>query len=226
MQNLVWEFCIAALFIALGRVFRATTGQPMTAKQELIFWAAGIVFLTAVLAIVNVRFVAPLRQAKHIPNFKCEITDVIVGIRGSPGMPNVSDQTQRTQSLPTGVTLLVTIVNSGAPSIAWKWKLKIKLASGHVREAVALTGPSNATLVSEVGNKPITLTTDRYLPNRLLESPVSTGSAKVGWVSFQFDNITHDEIKRIGTEFVVEFQDSEGRTTTATCSMETSGRLL
>ena len=112
------------------------------------------------------------------------------------------------------------MVNSGSQSVAWKWHTKIGMESGPLIEGNANEGPSQFyfAITDSKTNIPSlstpTLPNDAYLPNMLLESPLSTGSGKEGWVCFNFrDYMAEDFGERVGNKFTVSFQDCDGKIT-------------
>jgi hypothetical protein len=115
----------------------------------------------------------------------------------------------------TSLTYAIKVVNSGLPSIAWRWHAKVQLVSGQIFEADAAENPQSLVSLSQKKDQPeLRFEPGNYLPSILLESPLATGSAKMGWVMFRFNNLKPEELNRIGNKMELTFQDSEERITT------------
>jgi hypothetical protein len=186
----------AVALTLMARIFTSLFKVRWEHKHELRFWATGIVGFTIVFLILNFGVIKPIHgqnQRVPIPNFHCEISNGWL-------LKEASGKNQ--------VVLLMKIVNSGGPSIAWKWHLKTELASGQSFDSDASENPSQ--VYADTEHRTAILKTDTYIPNILLENAVSTGSGKRGWVAFDVSDISAEDMERIGNKFTISFQDSNG----------------
>jgi hypothetical protein len=131
------------------------------------------------------------------------------------------------ETTPVSVFYQLKVVNSGSPSIAWRWRLAITLTTGQVIELDAPEHPMNETFVNPA-TKQLTIQFDNstYLPNLLLENPIATGAGKVGWIVFRVDTATQEDLQRIGNRFVLKFEDCEGNVTSITNVLTQKGGVL
>jgi len=199
--NAAWELIFVIMLTSIARIIRMTLGKKMTTNHEIMFWIGCIICGTIALEVLNVGVIKPIQEkisTTQTPNFHCEI---------------VNGQNLKFADGTSQVVLVMKIINSGSPSGAWKWHLKIELASGQVFETDASENPSVISSVSK--EVPIPFPASTYLPNILLETPISNGSGKMGWVGFVIADISADDIERIGNKFTISFQDSDGRVTQA-----------
>jgi hypothetical protein len=120
----------------------------------------------------------------------------------------------------TSLTFMLRVVNSGAPSIAWKWHAKVQIASGQSIEAQADENPQILKNMAGKQMPELDFSAEKYLPNILLESPLPNGYGKLGWVFFRFNNISFDDLGRIGNKFTVQFEDSEGKVTSSSLTLD------
>ena len=159
------------------------------------FFIGGLIIIGVILYMLCGTIIQGVRRISTVqvsnPNFRCEVVngDLVKTIDGN-----------------NQVVLMVKIVNSGSQSIAWKWHLKLDLVSGQTMEADASENPSNIG----IKDGPVVLPAGTYLPNVLLESPISNGSGKKGWVGFVLKDISPEDMERIGNRFTLSFQDSDG----------------
>lgn len=100
---------------------------------------------------------------------------------------------------PPTILYQLKVVNSGSPSIAWKWRLEITFTTGQVIKIDATENPSGEVLINpntkEQSGK---LDNSNYLPNALLENPLPTGAGRRGWIIFPVNSATQDDLQRIG----------------------------
>lgn len=207
-QNAWWELTVISMMTVIARIFRLTFGKKMTTKHEIGFWVICICCGTVALSAANIGIIKPLQNElanKGIasPNLHCSV------VQGAIGKSAASDS--------GSVNYQLKVVNSGSPSIAWKWRLKIILTTGQTVEAEASENPHVNTVINPITKQQTAIFENfNYLPQTLLENPLGTGAGKVGWIVFSFDTATEDDLQRIGNKFILEFEDSEGKTTTHT----------
>lgn len=124
---------------------------------------------------------------------------------------------------PCRILYQLRVVNSGSPSIAWRWHLRVKLNTGQAIETDANEVPSWETLINTNNQQQMVLSNDTYLANSLLENPIQTGAGKIGWITFSINTATLDDLSRIGNEFILSFQDCRGKITSLTNIINQSG---
>ena len=200
----------------MARIFNWTTGRHMQRKHEIAFWACGIVGLTAILAIAHITVVKPIQEElstqKTAPPFlQCQLESFFCG-QGTFASSNAVDG--KMQKEVVDMVFFVKVVNSGSPSIAWKWKLYGTLFTGQSIEANADASASTMVQMLKSGQE-LKLDPDRYLPHVLAEDPIGNGAGKEGWVVFPIDGVSVDDLNHYGNTFTLEFQDSLGKKTQA-----------
>lgn len=149
-----------------------------------------------------------IQQASN-PSFKCEIAGIRFGR---------SDENSSAKAV-----YFLRIVNSGSPSIAWKWKTKVKISDGPTIESNASEEPRYDIFHSTTSTNESTFGPQNYLPYALLESTLGSGSGKLGWVEFQFDTVNPEDLQRIGNVYTVQFEDSKGNITTSEFTISSKG---
>jgi hypothetical protein len=197
IEGCLWELLAAITLTIMARIFSSIYKVRWEHKHELRFWLTGIIGLTIAFCILNFGLIKPIRgqnQKVPIPNFHCEIANGFLSKEADGKIQ---------------VILLIKIVNSGGPSVAWKWHLKTALTSGQSFDSDASENPSQ--LFSSADRQTPVLKSDTYIPNVVLENAVSTGSGKKGWVGFDVSEISPEDIERIGNKFTISFQDADGR---------------
>lgn len=207
-HNAKWELIFNAALAVLAVIIKARTGKEMTVKHILKFWIACCLCGTIATSVAHTGVIKPiidqLSYEKAIPpQLQSEITFLSV------------EKAQR-NSPPSIVTLLVKMVNGGGPSVAWKWHLHVQPDFGQALDTEASPLPTIPISTALIENQGIPLDANHYLPNILLENSLSTGSGKVGWVQFPFDNISVEDLTRYGTTFTLEFQDAARKKITTT----------
>jgi len=201
----------------ITRIIRMTLGKKMTTKHEVVFWAGCVVFGTIALAVINAGMITPIKDRLAnlriaSPNLHCSFISGAVGgsVNGSP--PNIFYQLK--------------IVNSGSPSVAWKWNLKIILTTGQIIALDATENPSFQTIIDPNTQQQSKFDNGQYLPNIMLENPLQSGAGKSGWVSFRVDTATEQDLERIGNRFIIQFEDCDGNETCITNIIIQKGGIL
>jgi len=115
------------------------------------------------------------------------------------------------------------VVNSGSPSIAWRWHLVVTLTTGQNIDVDASENPASETVVNPPPNGPSIFDNSNYLPNTLLENPIATGAGKAGWVGFEMNTATADDLVRIGNQLVLSFEDCKGNVISITNVLTKAG---
>lgn len=184
------------------RIWRKVQGWNPDVKQERAFWILVIPMMFGLVALTS-----GLR-GKTIgsdPDLRGKIHNFMIGKAG------VITNTP----LYTSITFAVGIVNNGAPSVAVNWRCEAILLSGHKLYSEAYPGKSTATIVASApDNRNVEMPNDRYLPNAVGETPIESGAAKQGWVSFGFPKTNFDELNRPGVRYGVTFDDRRGNSQT------------
>jgi len=211
-QNAWWELIVVVMMTSIARIFRLTFGKKMTVTHEIVFWCICIFCGTVALAAVNVGILKPIQnqfsnKQTASPDLHCEIVTIGTG----------HSEEQKGE-----VLLFVRIVNSGSPTIVWKWRLGLELTTGQKFESLAPDNQVVGTVTSQSQRPPMTLDVNHYLPNMLLESPIQTGAGKFGWVAFVFSDVSQSDLERIGNKFTLRFEDSEGKRTEITKALPNS----
>ena len=215
---MVWELGSAIIMTAMARIYRWSTGKPIKRKHEIAFWATGIIGLTAMLIIMRFGLIKPIQedlagQRAIPPNLHCLFVQgaTCTSFNGSP--PSVFYQLK--------------VVNSGGPSIAWKWNLKITLTTGQVMNMDATENPFTQTFMNPQTKEFVSrFEPTAYLPNILLENPLQPGAGKTGWVVFKVDQASDDDLQRIGNKFILKFEDCNGIETSITNTLTEKGGIL
>jgi hypothetical protein len=138
--------------------------------------------------------------SKDAPNLQCYIFQPALG--------------RDTNSDSTIVILQLRIINTGAPSIAWNWHLKIEMPNGQAAESYAPFSPYqplSRTINSDVGRPAINFDADKYIPNALADNPLGNGAAKTGWIVFSFPHSSQEDLNRSGNKLILDFNDRDGK---------------
>lgn len=201
LQNFGWEAAAALIMTAMARIYRATTGKTFKEHHATIFWLTGTLGIFLVLMIIHFGVIRPLFQQLSserpiAPNLQSEIGGMSTG---------------STKDGAVNVTLLVRVLNSGGPSVAWKWHLRVDLTTGQSVEADASMEPISISLGSSQSSNNMVLDAGHYLPNELMEAPLPSGNGRLGWVTFIFNDISQDDLSHYGNKFTLQFQDVDGK---------------
>lgn len=116
----------------------------------------------------------------------------------------------------TVVSLIMTIVNHGAPSIANVNHMSVLLKDGK-EVTPLLVIPTGKDIHLERDKEPeMILLAKDYLPEKAISSPIPKGGAVYGWMMYMLPGISNDEMDTPGGRIAMEFSDVDGRTFTAT----------
>jgi len=108
----------------------------------------------------------------------------------------------------TGLIMVATISNIGAPSLAKAWKLTVTLPDGRIVSPLMEMVPKTITAPTRQGVR--TFYQMDALYNKTT-SPIPTGGAQSGILIFRVPRFKKDEIFQKGTKIALEFQDVQGK---------------
>ena len=109
------------------------------------------------------------------------------------------------------VTVLATITNSGAPSVAQLEDASLHLQSGERVQVLPITLPSpSINLLRSDGGAPITLQSKDYLPVKAMETPIVSGGACSGFFMGVAEGVTKEQALSSGTVIRLQFKDIKG----------------
>ena len=203
----------------VGRVFHWTFRKKFTRRHEVWFWVIVVGCGTIALQMANYNIIRPIYEAISAPaagtpppKFHCSLTEGAI----EPGW----------EGSPVSVLYMLKVVNSGGPSVAWRWKLKAEVAGEVITVDARETGLNEVLFDPNTKQQSAKLDNASYLPNCLLETPVGNGAGKSGWVVFAFPTATADDLGRIGNRFTLSFEDCNGVITSITNTITQKGGVF
>jgi hypothetical protein len=114
------------------------------------------------------------------------------------------------------LTLVITVVNHGAPSVVSLDKVSVVTRNGNQFLAKMMIPTGKDVLLSGAqGNPNVILHANDHFPERAMNSPTPQGGATVGWIMFVIPEISQQELEAPGTQVVVECSDVNGKSTSA-----------
>lgn len=111
------------------------------------------------------------------------------------------------------VTVLATISNTGAPSIATGFHLDLTLADGTAIATLPRLPPRKmATLYGGVGDKQsIVLYKEDYLVSKAIDQPIARGGAAPGFLMAEVEDCDKGRVDSAGTKVQLRFYDVNGK---------------
>ena len=163
-------------------------------------------------------------DAANRPELVARIDQIGVGTPATEGNPDIARFSAGDKL--ASIVVIVSITNTGAPSIANTWWLVAKTADGQ-KEYVGMPWVTKANLVNRAGDSinsgaTETLGRNSYLPDKTATDPIPRNGARVGYLLFLFKGVDANELKRPGTKMTVKFKDVLGNEITATHVMKQS----
>jgi len=107
------------------------------------------------------------------------------------------------------MTLVVTIKNSGGPSVLQQWKLDVNSTSKGVPTGVDAVHVSGVVELPGGESKKVDLAKED-LSVKTAETPVTTGTETSGVLSFVLPKTTERQLAQNNTSVMVSFKDSQG----------------
>ena len=196
----VWGLILSALGAAAWRVLTwLNNPKKVQVKRELMYWFC--------LFILVASFVLGLAA------FQKSVAGPKVGqsaIRGSVRRCLVTtfpDGFKFPSGVKPGFVLAfnLRLINPGAPSTAWGWKLRMTLPGKQQYEYDPLELAEGGNIMAPE----FQITDKNYLPLQLLEKSVGAERGAVGWAAYLISNIPQSEIGP-GTQMAIEIEQSDG----------------
>jgi archaellum component FlaG (FlaF/FlaG flagellin family) len=118
------------------------------------------------------------------------------------------------------LTLMVTIKNSGSPSIATLDNASFVLRDGrHIDPRVVMPSGKDWFLPGEAGMPDVTLPDADYLPRKTINNPIPKGGAAYGWIMYSIPaTLTDQDVT--GATITLQFSDVNGKPFTATATLQ------
>jgi hypothetical protein len=198
-QNLAWALG-AAMFLRLWAWFSSRTFDR---RKEIAFWCLVPLFLFGALWIVEVK----LRGVTE-PRLIATLDKIhIIGI---------SEPDQRD----TTVAIVMTIRNTGSPTMADCCHLEITSPDGQAINAQSVQVPETLTLPRVKGGQdPIIYYGSDALYDKLINKAIGTGEIARGILLFHVEGVGPDILARAGTRYRVTFIDVTGETREGTYTL-------
>ena len=168
--------------------------KGMTQGRQKSVWTAGVAVLALFLV---VSIIAGLGSNRADTGTKMR---AVIG-------PTIASKINNSDS-DTSIVLILRLVNSGDPSIAWNWKLTTILPSGNTFTATASPSAIEGQLEGRDGKK-VDIYQTNYLPSVLFSKPLAHGDGIEGWAQFSFKGLPVTSVQ-IGTRFKLEIDDAFG----------------
>src|SRR5205814_6315672 len=108
------------------------------------------------------------------------------------------------------ISPVVTVSNTGTPSIAKGYRLKVIFPDGTIKSGTGISFPGELRLVHPNGINEMTDNNDLLL-RKTIAQPIARGSFVQGRLNFMLPDVPLSELRRIGNTFRVEFDDLWGR---------------
>ena len=189
-----WMSGIGSVVLAVWGFLRPRRDQ----KRSFLFMAAAIAFIVAPIHIWTLEHRARL-NAEDVskPKLSAAIDVTMWGsINGF-----------------SSLTLDVSLMNTGAPSIARYQKLLVTLPSGKELTAkiLPMSSEESIPIPGPPGMPPMTLKSDEYLVRRALNSPIPQGGGISGWIRFVVPDAPLGSFDHPGTRLTLKFLDVDFR---------------
>lgn len=218
-----WPLMSCAAFTILAIVAELKKKSSRWVTQASIGLAIGFLMVSAYLAwrdqvdktIQAQNNVATLQSELNkltIPNFRAEV-GTVMNFRVSPKIGNQGKST-------TVILAEMTIINTGAPSVAEGFSILVKLPNGEVHRGQLIAPPAEGKdIVINSNNHGMDLRFSRshYLPLSAGDQPIPTGGGVTGFVWFAIPNVEQERLKDGGA--TIMFKDVAGKTYSAELSM-------
>lgn len=107
--------------------------------------------------------------------------------------------------------LVVSVSNTGAPSIATDYSLTVKFASGATKTGQAFSIPTKGAKLPHLsGGGTEMIYREDHLPRKTMQ-PIPKGGCVQGLLLFMVEGATMQDLRTIGTLYRVEFKDLWGK---------------
>ena len=198
-QSLAQQFVVTIVSVICIRAIAWLRDWKPDAKKEIALWVICCPFVLFLLLLVS----SVVRTNTNEPDIKVNFDYALVG----------KDVLHEDKSV---ILVALRIANSGSPSTAWNWTLNVRLLSGQTIESKTDLPPIVPRLHPSNGKPDQEVLPSQYLPLVMLETPLLTGGAKVGWVNFYFPKELLTELQRPGVRMTLSFEDIKHKRIEAT----------
>jgi hypothetical protein len=194
LQSVVYSI----IFTGLTRLWLWLADVHLTPRREAAFWVLGMLTVACLFGLSSFF----LRESER-PKFIIDLMH-ISWVERDPGAP-------------TGLILVVEIVNRGAPSAAKMWRLWIQPPAARPIRARSLSVPRPLPLPTSE-NVFRVITSNEWLYNKTA-TPIARGGMAVGILLFDI-TLNKELINQPGTQFILSCDDVYGRPFSLTRSVD------
>lgn len=190
IPDFLWAIATSLAGYITGGVVMAMVWAWEHYKNRSLSWRACRYVLGAFLAVAIFSVWYGLR-----PRLYGEIENKNIGFRTDWNHP--------------ALLMVVQIVNTGQPTIAQHWHLKIKLRDGEYHDA------ENMAITSPVKTGSMLWRPEDALYERAVKEPIPQGGQVIGVLEFRLNDVTLQEAQDRQNEFFLKFDDVTNHTFTA-----------
>jgi hypothetical protein len=207
----IWNFILAAGYIGGGSVILAVVLLivSMIEHQRERNLSAQMFFLIACFAFCFGAYMAWHKQYEKTLRVQTTLDQMNNPVlHASIGQIFVAPAGDHNQN--AIVTVMVTVTNTGTPSIAQNWHSTIKLPGKNV-ELIDIPPPLNTVTLSFENASPIMLLGSDYVPRKSMMQPIPTGGAAGGFMQYLVIGETWETISSPAASLRLDFTDINGK---------------